>query len=75
MEIECGDGVENNTINLIVDQGWHGLLVDADEANVATARQFFAMCRDTMVFPPVVTQAIVTADKRERGCRQLRWGY
>jgi hypothetical protein len=62
VEIGCGDGVQNNTTNLIVNQGWHGLLIDADPANIASARTFFTRCRDTMIFPPAIRQRFVTSE-------------
>lgn len=62
VEIGCGDGRENNTTNLIVNQGWHALLIDADEANVSKAQRFFSGNRDTHLFPPVVRVAMVTAE-------------
>jgi len=34
VEICAGDGIECNTANLIINHGWHGLLVDGNETNV-----------------------------------------
>jgi len=62
VEIGCGNGLENNTTNLIVNHGWHALLIDANESNVDTARRFFSVCRDTAIFPPIVRHQTVTSD-------------
>jgi hypothetical protein len=62
VEIGCGDGEENNTTNLIVNCGWHALLIDADAANVEAARLFFGQNRDTRFFPPVIRNVTVTSE-------------
>jgi hypothetical protein len=62
VEIGCGDGFENNTTNLVVNCGWHALLIDADAANVESTRRFFARSRDTRIFPPIVRQTTVTSE-------------
>jgi hypothetical protein len=40
VEIGCGDGLENNTANLCLNFGWHGLMIDGDERSIARARQY-----------------------------------
>jgi hypothetical protein len=52
VEIAAGDGMECNSANLIVNHGWHGLLVDGNQANVQRGRRFFAQSRHTYVYPP-----------------------
>ncbi len=52
VEVCAGDGIECNTVNLILNHGWHGLLVDGDKANVERGIQFFARSRHTYVYPP-----------------------
>jgi hypothetical protein len=52
VEICAGDGIECNTANLIVNHGWHGLLVDGDEALVAWGKEFYSRSPQTYVFPP-----------------------
>jgi hypothetical protein len=62
VEIGCGNGQENNTTNLVINSGWHALMIDADEANVESARRFFRGHRDTHVFPPEVRHLTVTSE-------------
>jgi hypothetical protein len=52
VEVCAGDGIECNTANLIVNHGWHGLLVDGDKANVERGIRFFARSKQTYVYPP-----------------------
>jgi hypothetical protein len=42
VEFGIGDGRECNTTNLAVTFGWRGLLMEADEARVRSARTFYA---------------------------------
>jgi hypothetical protein len=60
IEICAGDGIECNTANLIVNHGWHGLLVDGDEENVSAASRFYLRSRSTYVYPPRIEHAWVT---------------
>lgn len=46
VEIGCGDGLQNNSTNLIVNHRWTGVLIDADASNIATANHF-ASVRNT----------------------------
>ena len=62
VEICAGNGVECNAANLIINQGWSGLLVDGDERNTAVGRQFYAKCRDTLFRTPTLATAWVTAE-------------
>jgi hypothetical protein len=62
VEICAGNGIECNAANLIINQGWSGLLVDGDEDNIARGRRFYESCRETVVFRPVLTSAWVTAE-------------
>lgn len=52
VEICAGDGMECNTANLIVNHGWHGLLVDGDKELVEQGQRFFRHSPQTYVFPP-----------------------
>ena len=52
VEICAGDGIECNSANLILNHGWHGLLVDGDSNNVAQGIRFFSRSRYTSVYPP-----------------------
>ena len=60
VEICAGDGMECNTANLIINHGWHGLLVDGDEANVERGTRFYAQSRHTYVHPPRFVHAWIT---------------
>ena len=62
VEICAGTGIECNTANLIINHGWHGLLVDGDERNVEIGRDFYRRCPDTPIWPPDFQQAWITAD-------------
>lgn len=52
VEICAGDGIESNTANLILNHGWHGLLVDGDRAKVERGTSYFARSPHTYVYPP-----------------------
>lgn len=41
VELGIGDGKECNTANLSLNFGWHGLLLDCDEGNVACAKRYY----------------------------------
>lgn len=62
VEICAGDGAECNTANLILNHGWHGLLVDGDKGNVERGIRFFARSKHTYVYPPRFVCAWVTRD-------------
>jgi hypothetical protein len=62
VEIGCGDGHENNTTNLILNAGWHALLIDANSDNVVEAQRFFRAHRSTGLFPPEVRQHLITSE-------------
>ncbi|MDG2048509.1 MAG: hypothetical protein P8J79_14960 [Halioglobus sp.] len=52
VEMCAGIGSECNTANLIINHGWHGLLIDGDESNVQKARAFYASHKDTKIKGP-----------------------
>lgn len=62
IEMCCGEAIESNTANLILNHGWNALLVDGDPDNVKRAKRFFANTRMTYVYPPKVVQAWITRD-------------
>lgn len=62
VEICAGDGIECNTANLIINHGWHGLLVDGDAARVAKGTDFYRSLPNTRVFPPIFVHSWVTRD-------------
>jgi len=62
IEICAGDGIECNTANLIVNHGWHGLLVDGSEAIETRGRPFYKDCGETWFWPPEIRQTWVSAE-------------
>jgi hypothetical protein len=52
VEICAGDGAECNTANLILNHGWHGLLVDGNPKLVEAGRRFYSKARQTYPYPP-----------------------
>lgn len=62
VEICAGDGFECNAANLIINHGWHGLLVDGDADQVARGIAFYSTCRSTWVSPPTFVNHWVTAE-------------
>jgi hypothetical protein len=60
VEICAGDGTECNTANLIINHGWHGLLVDGNEALVARAKEFYSRNGSTYCWPPKIISSWVT---------------
>jgi hypothetical protein len=62
VEVCAGDGIECNTANLILSHGWHGLLIDGDQARVDRGRRFFSQSKHTYVYPPRFVCSWVTRD-------------
>lgn len=60
IEICAGDGIECNTSNLILNHGWHGLLVDGDATRVERGRAFYRSSPRTYVYPPKFVCSWVT---------------
>jgi hypothetical protein len=58
----AGIGRECNSANLIVNHGWHGLLFDGDDRNIAIGEQFYSTHPDTFSLPPSMIKAWITAD-------------
>jgi len=62
VEICAGDGIECNTANLIINHGWHGLLVEGNENLVQKGIQFYKTCKNTRIFPPQFVHAWIEPD-------------
>jgi hypothetical protein len=60
VEICAGDGIECNTANLIINHGWHGLLVDGQEALVRKGREFYNRNPHTCIYPPKFVNSWIT---------------
>lgn len=74
IEICAGDGYECNAANLLINHGWHGLLVDGDADYVAKGRQFYASCRNTWIAPPIFVEQWITAENVEATVARERFG-
>lgn len=59
-EICAGNGIECNTANLIINHGWHGLLVDGNKDRVKEGVEFYRTNSDTKIYPPVFVHTWVT---------------
>lgn len=62
VEVCAGNGLQCNTANLIINHGWHGLLVDGDKSSVEQGRAFYARQADTFAFPPRFVNAWISRD-------------
>jgi hypothetical protein len=62
VEICAGDGLQCNAANLIINQGWQGLLIDGDEVQLSAGRSFYSTCPTTWLSPPTLLGAWVTAE-------------
>jgi hypothetical protein len=75
VEIGAGDGIECNTANLILNHGWHALLVDGDSEKVERGRAFYTHARQTRIYPPAfahqwITRGAVNATVESHGFRR-----
>jgi hypothetical protein len=64
VEIGCADGLENNTANLCLNFGWHGLMIDGDERSIARAKQFHekAWNATTWLYRPLIQCHLVSPE-------------
>ena len=62
VEICAGDGTECNIANLILNHGWHGLLVDGNETLVKRGLDFYKRDPRTYVYPPLFVHHWITRD-------------
>lgn len=62
VEICAGNGLECNTANLLLNHGWHGLLVDGAADRVQRGRRFYSASRRTYVYPPTFVDTWITRD-------------
>ena len=61
VEIGCEEGIEFNTGNLVINHGWHGLMIDGDARRIERGRAFYARRGNTWMFPPRLVHAWVDA--------------
>jgi len=62
IEICAGSGVESNTANLIVNHGYHALLLDGNLKDVEEGRAFYRNNKNTRIWPPQYVQKWITKD-------------
>ena len=63
VDLGAGDGVRaSNVANLLLNLGYHGLLVDGDAANMEHAEAFYARHPDSKERPPAIAQSFLTRE-------------
>lgn len=62
VEICAGNGIECNAANLIINHGWHGLLLDGNPTLIAEGRDFYSKCGTTFLAPPTLVNAWITTE-------------
>jgi len=62
VEFGVGDGRECNTANLAIHFGWHGLLMEANEGDVATAKRYYRARLGPSASAVKIVQSWVTAE-------------
>ena len=70
VEICCGNGMQCNAANLIINHGWKALLIDGNETKVNAARKFFADRPECENWPPKVVHSWVDAESINQTIRQ-----
>jgi hypothetical protein len=70
VEMCCGTGDECMATNLILNHGFHGVLFDGDEWNIARANIFFSSKKDCLLTPPHLIHAWITKDNVNHLLRQ-----
>jgi hypothetical protein len=62
VEMCCQNGDECMATNLILNHGFDGYLFDGDQKAISHAENFFKSKQDCLLYPPVLTQAWITAE-------------
>lgn len=63
VDIGGGDGlIASNTANLVLNLGFDGALIDADERAIERGRRFYARHPDAALYPPRFIEALVTRE-------------
>jgi hypothetical protein len=62
VEICASDGIQCNAANLIINDGWIGLLFDGNDALIKRGQEYYKTHPDTFVYPPKLCHAWVTAE-------------
>lgn len=66
VEIGVADGLECNTANLLLFHGWHGLLIDGNEKQIAYGRRYYENHPNTKANVPVMLSSWVTRDNIDK---------
>lgn len=62
LEVCVQSGIECNAANLILNEGWDGLLFDGSLVNIEAGRRYYSRCADTTSLPPRLEAAWITAE-------------
>jgi len=62
VDIGAATGVSGNCANLIINHGWTGLLIDANESHIEYGRSYFARHPHTRLFPPKFVRTRITSE-------------
>ncbi|MFW6047128.1 MAG: FkbM family methyltransferase [Candidatus Woesearchaeota archaeon] len=62
VEIGAGNGIKNNTANLVINHGWDALMIDGNDKSLEKGRQFYSKNSKTRIWPPKMVSAHVTAE-------------
>jgi len=60
IDIGCGNGISGNSANLIINHGFHGLLIDADQPSLDRGIEFYSKLNLTFNNPPIFVNAMLT---------------
>ena len=62
IEIGCGDGLECNSANLIINHGWKGLLLDGDKDSIRVGQKIYSFLKTTAVNLPKLVNSWLTKE-------------
>lgn len=62
VDLGCASIQGSNSANLIINHGWHALLIDGNPALTQRARRFYQEHPATCLFPPKLVEAWITAE-------------
>ena len=52
----------SNTANLLINNGWTGLLIEGNEDSYNATKEFYSSCQSTSIYPPKILHQWVTAE-------------
>lgn len=62
VELCAGDGIQNNTANLVIHHDWDALMLDGDPVLIPKGKEFYARHSETFRIGPTLAQEWVTVD-------------